>query len=260
MDCPSNCSACFSQAENSQLVALFSEDPVKRQELGKQYGVKTYTYEEYDTYLSSGEIDAVYIALPNHLHCDYTVRAAKAGVHVLCEKPMAVTEQECEQMIRATKENNVKLMIAYRLHFDQANMQAVEMVNSGKIGNLRIFNSVFSQQVVEGNVRLEPISNGSGTVYDMGVYCINAARYLFRDEPTEVIAFSTSSQEKRFDEIDEMTSATLRFPGDKLATFISSFGASPVSTLQVVGTKGDLRMDSAYSYEGRAETTNYCQQ
>ncbi|MUG91152.1 gfo/Idh/MocA family oxidoreductase [Scytonema sp. UIC 10036] len=240
----------FAQAENSQLVALFSEDPFKREELGKQYGVKTYSYEEYDNCLRSGEIDAVYIALPNHLHCDYTVRAANAGVHVLCEKPMAVTEQECEQMIRAAIDNNIKLMIAYRLHFDKANMQAVEIINSGKIGDSRIFNSVFTQQVVEGNVRLEPISNGGGTVYDMGVYCINAARYLFQDEPIEVLASSASKGEKRFDEADEMTSAILRFPGERLATFTSSFGAAPVSTLQVVGTKGDLRMDSAYSYQG----------
>ncbi|BAZ21064.1 oxidoreductase domain-containing protein [Kalymmatonema gypsitolerans NIES-4073] len=240
----------FNQTENSQLVALFSEDPIKRQELGKQYEVKTYAYEEYDNCLKSGEIDAVYIALPNHLHCDYTVRAAKAGVHVLCEKPMAVTEQECEQMIRACLENNVKLMIAYRLHFDKANMQAVEIVNSGKIGDPRIFNSVFSQKVVEGNVRLEPISNGGGTVYDMGIYCINAARYLFQDEPTEVVAFSASKGDKRFDEADEMTTAIVRFPGERLATFTSSFGAAPVSTLVVAGTKGDLQMDSAYSYQG----------
>ncbi|QIR35388.1 Gfo/Idh/MocA family oxidoreductase [Tolypothrix sp. PCC 7910] len=240
----------FAQTENSQLVALFSEDQVKREELGKQYGVKAFSYEEYENCLRSGEIDVIYIALPNHLHCDYTVRAANTGVHVLCEKPMAVTEQECEQMIRATKDNNVKLMIAYRLHFDQANMQAVEIVQSGKIGDPRIFNSVFSQQVEEGNVRLEPISNGGGTVYDMGIYCINAARYLFQDEPTEVLALSANKEQKGFDEADEMTTAILRFPGEKLATFTSSFGAAPVSTLQLVGTKGDLQMDSAYSYQG----------
>lgn len=243
----------FTHAENSQLVALISSDPTKHQELGKKYGVKTYTYEEYDDCLKSGEIDAVYIALPNHLHREYTVKAANAGVHVLCEKPMAVTEQECEEMTRACLDNKVKLMVAYRLHFDKANMMAVEIIKSGKIGDPRIFNSVFTQQVVEGNVRVEPISTGGGTVYDMGVYCINAARYLFQNEPTEVFAFSASKGEKRFEEIDEMTSAILRFPGNRLATFTSSFGTAPVSTFQVVGTKGDIRMDSAYSYQGDIE-------
>ncbi len=240
----------FENAKNSKLVALFSDDLVKRHDLSEKYDVPAFTYEEYEAFLRSGAADAVYIALPNHLHCEYTVKAANAGVHVLCEKPMAVTEQECEEMIRACRNNNVKLMIAYRLHFDQANMQAVEIVNSGKIGSPRIFNSVFSQQVVEGNVRLKPISHGGGTVYDMGIYCINAARYLFQDEPIEVVAFCGNNGEHRFAEIDEMTSAILRFPDDKLATFTSSFGVAPVSTLQILGTKGDLRMDSAYSYQG----------
>lgn len=240
----------FAHTENSQLVALFSEDEIKRKELSQQYKVPAFTYEEYEAFLRSGAADAVYIALPNHLHCEYTVKAANAGVHVLCEKPMAVTEQECEQMIRAAKENNVKLMIAYRLHFDKTNMQAVEIIKSGKIGEPRIFNSVFSQQVAEGNVRLEPIANGGGTVYDMGIYCINAARYLFQDEPTEVVAFCANNGEKRFEQVDEMTSAIMRFSGDRLATFTSSFGAAPVSFFQVLGTKGNLRVDSAYSYQG----------
>lgn len=238
-------------SNNSELVAFVSDDPTKISQLSQQYGVKhSYSYDEYDKCLQSGEIDAVYIALPNHLHCEYTVRAAQAGIHVLCEKPMAVTEEECEQMIRAAEENKIKLMIAYRLHFDEANMQAVEIAKSGKIGDVRIFNSVFSQQVAQGNVRLEKISIGGGTIYDMGVYCINAVRYLFQAEPTEVVAFSANDGEKRFEEIDEMTSAILRFPKERLATFTSSFGASSVSSYQIVGTKGNLRMDSAYSYQG----------
>lgn len=242
----------FSHAQgNSELVAFVSGDEVKHEELSQKYGVKhSYTYSQYEDCLQSGLIDAVYIALPNHLHCEYTVKAAQAGIHVLCEKPMAVTENECQQMIQAAKENNVKLMIAYRLHFDKANMEAVKIVQSGQIGEPRIFNSVFSQQVAEGNIRLNSIEEGGGTVYDMGIYCINAARYLFQDEPLEVRAKSASKSEKRFAKEDEMTSAILSFPGERLATFTSSFGASKVSTFQVVGTKGDLRMDSAYSYLG----------
>lgn len=241
----------FAHAENSELVAFVSGDPTKIEALSKQYGVQhNYSYDQYDDCLNSGAIDAVYIALPNHLHCEYTVKAARAGIHVLCEKPMAVSEAECEEMIRAAQENNVKLMIAYRLHFDKANLEAVNIVQSGQIGDVRVFNSVFCQQVAEGNVRLEKIANGGGTVYDMGVYCINAARYLFQDEPSEVFALSANNGEKRFAELDEMTSAILRFPNERLATFTSSFGAASVSTFQVVGTKGDLRMDSAYSYVG----------
>ena len=245
----------FDHAENSELVALVSDDPTKREELGKKYGIRrTYSYEEYEDCLNSGEVDAVYIALPNNLHREYTVRAAQAGIHVLCEKPMAVTVDECEAMIQACKDNNVKLMIAYRLHLEEANLQAVETVQSGKIGELRVFNSVFTQQTEAGNIRVRK-ETGGGTLDDIGVYCINAARYLFQDEPVEVFATSANNGEERFSEVEEMTSAILRFPGDRLATFVCSFGAAKVSTYQVVGTKGDLRVDPAYGTEGEIEHT-----
>ncbi|MBW4616974.1 MAG: Gfo/Idh/MocA family oxidoreductase [Desmonostoc vinosum HA7617-LM4] len=241
----------FVHTDNSELVALVSDDPTKREELSKKYSIQhTYSYEEYEDCLTSGEIDAVYIALPNHLHCDYTVRAANQAIHVLCEKPMAVTEQECEAMIKAVRDNNVKLMIAYRLHLEPANLQAIEIVRSKQIGEPRIFNSVFTQQVEEGNVRLREVAGG-GTLDDIGIYCINAARYLFEDEPLEVFAVAANKGEQRFSEVEEMTSAILRFPNERLASFTCSFGAAKVSTYQVVGTKGDLRAESAYTWQGR---------
>jgi predicted dehydrogenase len=240
----------FANADNSQLVALVSDDPTKREELSKQYGIqRTYSYEEYEDCLTSGEVDAVYIALPNHLHSEYTERAANQGIHVLCEKPMAITEDECKAMIKATKDNNVKLMIAYRLHLEEANLQAIETVNSGKIGEPRIFNSVFTQQVESGNIRVRK-AIGGGTLDDIGIYCINAARYLFQDEPIEVFAVTANKGEERFAEVEEMTSAILRFPNERLATFTCSFGAEKVSNYQVIGTKGNLRVDPAYTWEG----------
>ncbi|MDZ8185955.1 MAG: Gfo/Idh/MocA family oxidoreductase [Nostoc sp. ChiSLP02] len=240
----------FAHTENSELVALVSDDPTKREELGKKYGInRTYSCDEYEECLTSGEVDAVYIALPNHLHREYTVRAANQGIHVLCEKPMAVTEQECEEMIKAANDNGVKLMIAYRLHLEEANLQAVEIVRSQQIGEPRIFNSVFTQQVEEGNIRVRNITGG-GTLYDIGIYCINAARYLFQDEPIEVFAVAANKGEQRFSEVEEMTSVILRFPNERLATFTCSFGAASVSTYQIVGTKGDLRVQPAYPWQG----------
>lgn len=241
----------FAEAENSELVALVSDDSTKLKELSQKYGInRTYSYEEYEDCLTSGEVDAVYIALPNHRHCEYTVRAAKQAIHVLCEKPMAVTEDECEQMIQACNDNDVKLAIAYRLHLEPANMQAVEIVRSGKIGEPRIFNSVFTQQVTEeGNIRLRDVTGG-GTLDDIGIYCINAARYLFQDEPIEVYAVAANKGEQRFAEVEEMSSAILRFPDERLATFTVSFGAAKVSTYQIVGTQGDLRVDPAYAWHG----------
>src|ERR1051326_2986404 len=112
----------FAQAKNSELVALVSGSPTKLLKVGRQYGMdRLYSYDQYDKCLHEG-VDAVYIVLPNHLHREYTVRAANAGVHVLCEKPMAVTSEECRQMIAAANKNKCKLMVAYRLHFEKANL------------------------------------------------------------------------------------------------------------------------------------------
>lgn len=229
---------------NSRLAAIVSSNAVKRDELARKYGIdKAYSYEEYEAMLRSGDVDAVYIALPNNLHAEYAERAARAGVHVLCEKPMAVTEAECELMARAAREHGVKLMVAYRLHFERANLEAIEIARSGRIGEPRLFSSTFSQQVVPGNIRVKR-DLGGGVLYDIGIYCINAARSLFREEPVEVLGMAAGA----LGEVEESVSAVLRFPNERLATFTASFGATKVSEYRVVGTKGDLVVDPAYEY------------
>jgi predicted dehydrogenase len=233
---------------NSELAALVSSDDVKLRTLSKKYGVcNTCLYEDYEQCLRSGNVDAVYLALPNSMHREYTKRAADAGVHVLCEKPMATTEEDCAAMIAAAQANHIKLMIAYRLHFEEANLSTIDLIQSGKLGDARVFNSTFTQQVEEGDIRLRR-DTGGGTLYDIGIYCINAARYLFHDEPEEVAAFVAKGKERRFQEVEEAVSAILRFHDDKVATFTCSFGASDVSAYEVVGTKGSVRLDPAYEF------------
>jgi predicted dehydrogenase len=239
----------FQNTENSQLCALVSGDADKRRVLADKYDVEhVVDYDDYADVLAEGVVDAAYIAVPNHLHCDYTVQTAQAGVHVLCEKPMAVTAEECRRMIEVCEDNDVKLMIAYRLHFERANLEAIELAQRGNLGELRFFEASFSQDVKEGDIRLSPISMGGGTVYDLGVYCINAARYLFRAEPYEVMAWSESSEDPRFSECDEMTTAILRFPGHRLASFTSSFGAANTDGYRLVGSSGELRMEPAFTH------------
>jgi predicted dehydrogenase len=234
--------------KNSELTGLISDDPGKLKALSRRYRVKNVChYRDYDAFLRSGEVDAVYIALPNEMHCEFTVRAAAAQRHVLCEKPLAVTEDECQQMIKACAENKVRLMTAYRLHFERANLEAIQLVQSGKIGEPRIFQSLFTMQTKPGNVRLKA-SLGGGTLYDLGVYCVNAARYLFRNEPTEVFAYSARNDDPRFKKIDEMTSAVMRFPKDRLASFTTSFGAADEAVYTIMGTKGLLRMKHGFEY------------
>jgi predicted dehydrogenase len=240
----------FAHAENSELTAIVSDDQQKRRELAEKYQVeRAIDYDDLEDLFERGDVDAVYIALPNHMHHEYVIRAASAGIHVLCEKPLGTSSRECEEMIAATDAAGVKLMTAYRLHFEKANLSAVEIAKSGDLGELRLFNSVFNMQVKDDNVRLEREAGG-GTLFDIGIYCINAARYLFQDEPTAVQAWSVSGDDPRFSEVDEATSAVLHFPGERLATFTCSFGAASVGHYQLIGTKGELRVDPAFEYAG----------
>lgn len=235
--------------KNSELVALVSDDPEKLRRLGRKYGAaRGYSYDEYVKCLAEGGIDAVYIALPNDMHREFAVRAAKLGIHVLCEKPMALSERDCEEMIRAANEHHARMMIAYRLHLEPANLKAIEAVQSGEIGDPRFFSSAFSMQVKPGGIRTDK-ERGGGPVWDLGIYCINAARYLFRDEPIEVLArTATKAGDKRFSEVEEMASAIMTFPGDRQAVFTCSFGAADTSWYSVMGTKGYVHLNQAYDY------------
>ena len=231
---------------NSQLTAIVSGDRTKRREIATRYRLDhAFSYDQYEECLRS--VDAVYIALPNSMHADYTLRAARAGVHVLCEKPMAVTVDQCRQMIAACRKAEVKLMIAYRLHFETLNLAAIDVARRGRLGELKFFNSSFSMTVRRGDIRTKR-AYGGGTLYDIGVYCINAARNLFRAEPTQVSAVSINSGSSTLAEIDETTASVLRFGNERVATFVTSFNAADVASYRIVGTKGDLQADPAYEY------------
>jgi glucose-fructose oxidoreductase len=238
---------------NSELVAIVSGDRTKRRELAERYRLDhAFTYDEFDECLT--KVDAVYIALPNSMHAEYTIQAARAGVHVLCEKPMAVTVEECQRMIAAARKARVKLMVAYRLHFEAMNLAAIDLARRGELGDLKFFNASFSMRVRRGDIRTKR-AYGGGTLYDIGVYCVNAARNLFRAEPTEVSAISINSGIATLAEIDETTAATLRFGNDQVATFITSFNAADVGAYRIVGTKGALHADPAFEYAEGLEFT-----
>jgi predicted dehydrogenase len=235
--------------ENSQLAAIVSDDPEKRAALGKRYDVATAGYDGLEALASEEGVNAVYLAVPNTLHRTFTERAARAGLHVLCEKPMAMTSEDCRAMITACDAAGVQLMVAYRLHFEETNLKALEIVRSGRIGEPRYFSAAFSQQVRAGDIRTRA-DMGGGALFDMGIYCINAVRFLFGAEPVDVMAYQVDGADARFREVDETTTAILRFPGDRLAQLTASQGASDVDTLRVVGTEGDLRVEPAFGYTG----------
>jgi predicted dehydrogenase len=246
----------FAQArQNSTLTALVSDDPQKLRKLSRRYGVRhVCSYPDADELFESGEVDAVYITLPNSMHREYTERAARAGLHVLCEKPMAVTSEDCAQMIEVTRRNGVKLMIAYRLHFERGNLEAAEMAHAGTLGDLRFFTSNFSMQVAPENFRSSR-KLGGGPLYDIGIYCINAARAAFASEPLEVLATAVARRDQRFKEVPETVAVVMKFPQERIASFTCSFGASSRSAYEIVGTKGSISLDPAYEYAQGVEYT-----
>jgi predicted dehydrogenase len=229
--------------ENSRLIAVISGDAEKRNELRARYDLEVVgSYEDFERVLERGDIDAVYITTPNTLHKEFTLRAAAVGVHVLCEKPMAPTVSDCLTMASACADNGVKLMIAYRLHFEEANLRALEIATSGEIGEVRAVSSFFSHVVRADDIRRD-VSLAGGAAYDLGVYCINAARHVFQDEPLSV--FATVSEREG---TDDTTSVILSFSNDRVAQFVVSNSIAGVSTYRIAGTHGDLRVDPAFGY------------
>lgn len=238
----------FKHAQNSELVALISGDPSKLKKLSKKYGVSVSgDYDDLEEILDQAQVDALYIATPNTLHKELALRAAAMGVHVLCEKPLATTVSDGEAIVAACRKSGVKLMTAYRLHFEAANLKAIEMVRDGKIGDIKYFSSEFSMQVKKGNIRLQE-ELGGGPLFDLGIYCINASRYIMGQEPLEVFGMDASSNDPRFSEVEETFSGSLRYPQGKLASFTCSFGAADAGYYEVVGTKGKLRVEPAFEY------------
>ena len=240
----------FEHAKTNSVLAAFVTGHVKKaKKVEEEYHeVPIFTYDEYETLLDSKTVDAVYIALPNDQHYEYTKKALIRGVHVLCEKPFTLNANECEELVMLSKKHKAKLMVAYRLHFDPANLKAIEIAQSGKLGELKYFNSNFSYPLKDtSNIRAKA-ADGGGPIWDIGIYCINAARYLFQAEPTEVFAFRATNDRQRFHQVHESCAVTMLFPQDRLASFVCSFGAAATGVYDLFGSKGSLHFEEAYEY------------
>lgn len=246
---------------HSKVTALVSGHRDKAERIATQYGIpheNIYTYEEFDRIAANKAIDAVYVALPNSMHAEYTIRAAKAGKHVLCEKPMAVTAADCVKMIDACKSANVKLMIAYRLHFEPTTLKALEIVRSGKIGQLQSMQGANGFNIARGEWRYNKKLAGGGSLFDMGVYCVNAYRMFAAEEPVGILAEVSTPQkdDERFKDVEENVSWVMRFPSGAIATGASTYGADMPGYYRLNGTRGWLQMDS-YGYSGQHLTARY---
>lgn len=242
-------------AKQSKLVALVSGHRDKAERMADLYGVPRtaiYNYQNYDSIRDNPDIDAVYIALPNGMHAEYTIRAAQAGKHVLCEKPMANSVEECEQMIAACKQANRKLMIAYRCQYEPNTLRAIQLLRGGYVGNILNLQAAFGFNIKPGEWRLNKKMAGGGPLVDVGVYCIQACRYLSGEEPAEVQAYSSVvDHDGRFTQVEENVVWNFRFPSGAVADCATSYGSGFIGNVaRVTGTQGMLKMDPAYSYTG----------
>ena len=243
--------------KNIKVTALVTgHADTKGKEWAERYGVPAssiYSYENFDKIRDNKDVTAVYVGLPNSMHKEFTVRAAQAGKHVLCEKPMANSSAECREMIAACKQHNVKLMIAYRCHFDPTHLETERLIQAGAIGTLQAFEGAFGFDAPLHNFwRLDPKLAGGGPIFDVGIYPLNAIRYLSREEPSAFTAAVSTRDHTtgRFRGMEQTMEFTMTFPSGILASIGTSYGESMPGVLRIHGDKGTLELAPAFDYTG----------
>lgn len=216
----------FKDCKHARITALVSGSPDTARRLAAEYGVDSkniYSYANFDSIKDNPAVDIVYIVLPPGLHAEYTVRAARAGKHVLCEKPMANTVRECEEMMAACQKAGKKLMIAYRAQFEPFNLDAIARIHRGELGRVMQITADHGRVVdptgdKADTWRVQKKLAGGGSLMDIGIYSLNAARYLTGEEPVEVMALEMSDKaDPRFREVEDRVHFTLRFPSGIVA-------------------------------------------
>ncbi len=205
----------------------------------------------YEALLADAGVDAVYIPLPNDMHAEWTTKAAAAGKHVLCEKPLALTAAQAEEMASACADAGVKLAEAFMYRHHPSWVEAVRLVRSGAIGELQGVQTWFSFYNDDPADIRNRVENGGGAVMDIGCYCINLSRVLFAAEPTRVEA---AVRRDPVMGIDVVTSAVLEFPGGGQATFTCSIRAEPHQRVQIVGSAGRLEIEIPFNIPPDRET------
>ena len=243
----------FRKSKKSRVVALVSHDLGRARKMGKKFGVKDcFTYDDYDRCLSHPEVDAVFIASVNGAHAEQTVRAAAAGKHVLCEKPMANSVEDCRRMVEACRTNQVRLMIAYRKYFEPGSVALKKLVSSGKLGRLRHIFSTYTEIVDPIKARhwqLNPQLAGGGSLMDIGIYCVNTMRWLAGSSPLDATAHAWTDDPKRFSEVEDSIAFRLTHPGGLICQGTSSYSAMAASFVQVHGDKGWAALNPAFAFE-----------
>lgn len=243
------------KTNHSRLAALVTGTPAKADAWRKKYDLKesdVFSYDDFDKIVDHPGVDVVCIVLPNSMHHEYTIRAAKAGKHVYCEKPMAVSSKECREMIAACDEAKVKLGIAYRNRFEPHHMEAMRFAREEVFGKVCHIDAGFGFKIGDPNQwRLRKDLAGGGALMDVGVYALQAARYLTGEEPVTVSALETKTDPKKFAEVDETIQWMMKFPSGATANLLTTYAYGGDNQFTVYAQKGQFGMKSAYGYAGQ---------
>jgi predicted dehydrogenase len=241
------------KTKNCYLAGIVTGTPAKAEEWSKKYNIpkkNIYNYQNFDTIAKNKDIDLVYIVLPNSMHHEFTIRAAKAGKHVLCEKPMANTVKECEEMIAACKKAGKQLAIGYRLHFEPHNLEMKRLGQEKVFGQVKLVEAADGFRIGDPNQwRLKKDLAGGGALMDVGIYALQGCRYVIGEEPLTVTAQEFKTDPVKFKEVDETIFWQMKFPGGATASCTTSYAAS-TERLFASAEKGWMELRPAYGYGG----------
>ncbi|MFC3196274.1 Gfo/Idh/MocA family protein [Parapedobacter deserti] len=239
--------------ERAKITGLISGTPGKLEKWGAKYDVpekSRYNYTNFDEIRDNPTIDAVYIITPNALHHDQAIRVAKAGKHVICEKPMAVNAKEGQEMVDACAAAGVKLLVGYRMHFEPNTLEVVRMRQSGELGKILFFQGLSGFRIGDPNQwRLDKDLAGGGALMDIGIYAVNGARYMVGEEPVWVTAQESKTDPAKFkDGVDETIQFQLGFPSGAVASCLSTYNMNYLDRFFLNGEKGFAELQPATGY------------
>jgi predicted dehydrogenase len=244
--------ALFEKTQHCKLTGLVSGHPDKAKQWAQKYGVpeaNIYNYQNFDQIKNNPEIDVVYVVLPNSMHAEFTIRAAKAGKHVLCEKPMAISVPECDAMIAACKAAGRKLAIGYRLHFEPNNLELVRLAREKTFGAVKVIETAAGFPIGDPKQwRLDKKLAGGGSLMDIGIYALQAARYISGEEPVSVSATTSITDPVKFKPgVDESMLFTLKFPSGVVANCASSYAVA-LNRFRASAEQGWFELSPALNY------------
>lgn len=245
--------AAIQQCKRVKITGLISGTPEKLQQWGARYNVpekNRFNYQNFDAIKDSPDIDAVYVLTPNALHHDHAIRSAKAGKHVICEKPMALNAREGREMTAACKKAGKQLLVGYRMHFEPLTLEVVRLRSSGELGTIRFFQGLCGFRIGDpAQWRLNKELAGGGSLMDIGIYALNGSRYMVGEEPVWVTAQETKTDPVKFKEgVDETITFQLGFPSGAVASCLSSYNMNNLDRFFLNGNKGYAELQPAAGY------------